>query len=100
MREKHGEMGEEMGELYRALAQIRDDYLSHAISHQIAIQRIQAAREQFKPSWWQDQVMVLAIQGEYHRRVIRGQWFIIALLCLIIVLLLGALILPVVLHMP
>jgi hypothetical protein len=76
----------EMNEFYLMLANIRDDYLDRRISHATALQRMQEARERFKPDWWQNQVMILAIEAEYHRRLIRAQWLLIAILCLITLL--------------
>jgi hypothetical protein len=86
------EHNDEMSELYRALAHIRDDYISGAISHRVAAQRIQEAKTRYNPSWWQSQVMVLAIRDEFQRRVIRGLLVTIAILCVILMLLVFALV--------
>jgi hypothetical protein len=79
-------MGTEMSELYRALAHIKDDYTGHTISYQQAVHAMQQAKALYQPDWWQDQVMVLSLQLEHHRRVIRGLWVLLAFLCVILML--------------
>jgi len=46
--------GNEINELYRALAKTRDEYIKRTISHQEALDKIAQIRSSYQPSWWQE----------------------------------------------
>ena len=80
--------GNEISELYRALAKTRDEYIERTISHQEALDKIAQIRSSYQPSWWQDQVILLSIRAEFQQREIRRLLVTIGLLSLIIVIML------------
>ena len=77
--------GNEISELYRALAQTRDEYIERTISHQEALDKIAQIRSSYQPTWWQEQVILLTIKTEFQVREIRRLMVTIGFLSLIIV---------------